>query len=98
MRTLFSVENEALLYEQRYKHEERPMSRTRRLLPERERRTLLRAQARVVAAEKHVQRERASLAQLVAALLDRGASRRAIGEVLGRAASNIHKLGKSGSG
>jgi hypothetical protein len=25
-----------------------------------------------------------------------GASRRAIGEVLGRAASNIHKLGKSG--
>lgn len=72
------------------------MSRTRQPLPEREQQKLLRAQARVVAAETRVQHERASLAQHVAALLDRGASRRAIGEVLGRAASNIHKLGKSG--
>ena len=72
------------------------MSRTRRPLPERERQVLLRAQARVVTAETRLRRERASLARHVAALLDRGASRRAIGEVLGRAASNIHKLGKSG--
>jgi hypothetical protein len=73
------------------------LSRTRQPLPEREQQTLLRAQARLAAAETRVRRERASLAQLVAALLDGGASRRAIGEVLGRAASNVHKLGKSGN-
>jgi hypothetical protein len=72
------------------------ISRTRHPLPEREQQRLLRAQARVVAAETQVRRERASLARLVAALLEGGASRRAIGEVVGRAASNIHKLGKSG--
>jgi hypothetical protein len=73
------------------------MSRVRQALPEHEQRALLRAQVRLASAEQRVERERRLLSALIASLLEAGRSRRAIGEVLGRAASNVHKLGKVGS-
>jgi hypothetical protein len=79
---------------ERTPHEERTVSRTRQPLSDRERQWLMHAKARVAAAEILVRRERESLAQLVAALLDGGASHRAIADVLGRAPSYVHKLGQ----